>query len=523
MNPLLKVAMVLSFAMPFTAHAGESCEIYLNDAKKSSSTEIAVRSEALQAAQNPNFVTLLSRLPEDLKELMKSALIQKAGIITVGRSPRTSITSYSLDALMQLKVSGLMSEGEIRKVAEELLDHSLGFLRKRINGSQELLATFARLGQRLALPDHSTPESYGRSRVFTEKYNLNSFLEVHRLQSKNESPNTISLGIGLGQDFKIAKAMQDGERAKESILFMLVLGRYEDATKVAVELNDDAALIQIGMLSLSKYFLPTSAHYFYGNRLYDAIEALKQVQGPLRPKAQEILKDLAHTIASPEHIKEVAAYLGGERHKDLFSKGFGAPAPRTPEENMVVAEKSLLGYAVKSMRSTGTLFAAWQNHNHLIFINKVEDPEVQKDMQSWLKIMKEKQYEIGGFIDEIGLAQASISGGSPYTPAIREALAKEQQREISAAEYLKKYSLPSQDEAPPEIARQLILENYLRQNFFTQKVSRNNDISRAQYMVANGDGNNAINYILRAAVNSPQLPGSAQAPQANVPAQYLQR
>jgi len=97
---------------------------------------------------------------------------------------------------------------------------------------------------------------------------------------------------------QLAATVDDHSRTPELFTQALRLKAYDSATKIAADGKDDRALITVGMLALSDYY--RSGGHGNSNRVWDAIDALKRVQGEGKAEAKAILTDLAKTLMAQE-------------------------------------------------------------------------------------------------------------------------------------------------------------------------------------------------------------------------------
>lgn len=156
-------------------------------------------------------------------------------------------------------------------------------------------------------------------------------------------------GSGLDYLLQIAGEVGDEDRWAEGAMRLVRLGRFEDLTKAAERRGDDALLLSAGSLALVD-FLKNGHH----NAVWYAIEALKRVRGALKPRAAELLHDLALALTSPQML----AWAGD-------------------------SAKSFMEYAVKALRGTGRLVARRNEDSVKVdFLSVVEEPRFADALQA---------------------------------------------------------------------------------------------------------------------------------------------
>lgn len=290
--------------------------------------------------------TMYSRLPDDLQGRMVQAVDSMLGIGDNDTGRGQTITNWSQEAVNLYRLMGV-DEAEIREKVGQRVESFLETGRSHglssgINGLPFLNGGDVSESTAIVTGDFQT------------RYNLDHFRNIKSLLGSFQSISYYD--ISLQEAFGLAAEIGDEGKAREACLHMIRLGKFDAAYKTAERLGDDRTLVNLGKLALVDFFDQYSPYGIHNatNRLWDAVESLKRVQGESKPIAAEMLYDLATEISS-----------------EGFIQGYVMTA-RTDDPGAV--RDTILHYSLKALRSTGTLVERQPIDSVKVdFITRVED------------------------------------------------------------------------------------------------------------------------------------------------------
>lgn len=206
-------------------------------------------------------------------------------------------------------------------------------------------------------PDPSVPSS---DTSFLAKYDLTPYKNLRAKIGRIDAFKMASSYYATSTDhaFNLALTINNDYLADQAIFQTLQLDGHERAYKSLEKIGDNAGIMTVGFLALTDYYHEKNIHMPRMNLLREAIEAFKRVQGPLKPKANQVMIDLAKDLA--------------------YEKGFA-----NKHEHQ---EK--LGFALRLLRSTGDLVAKVHiDSSKVNFITNVKDAAVTAEIRKILPMV----------------------------------------------------------------------------------------------------------------------------------------
>ncbi len=126
---------------------------------------------------------------------------------------------------------------------------------------------------------------------------ISDFVTFHHLEKEQISAGNIIEGsaeFNTVYALKMAILADQKDLAREALLEVLRYGHLGEATKLAVELNENEMLMKIGRLAIAQYIFHNRNH----NYIADGLNALIEITGPFKEKAEKLLMDFSDLIAS---------------------------------------------------------------------------------------------------------------------------------------------------------------------------------------------------------------------------------
>lgn len=284
------------------------------------------------------------------------------------------LMSINVESVDLLRTLGVPEEVIVKKVTQRLDAFLEQGRREGLQRSEKRFEDF--------LPENiretgvsADPSAVPEENSFIAKYDLTPYKNLRRHIGRVDGFRMASTYYATSTDtaFDLAMTIHNEYLADQAIFQSLQLEDYGRAYLSAEKMKDESSLIHIGFLALTDYYFGKNTAMSRTNTLWHAVEAFKRVQGPLKPKANRLMIDLAKDLA--------------------FEK--------TLTKNLEHQEKAL--YALKLLRSTGKLIARVPIDSvKYNFVTKVEEPEVVELIRKVLPMISDTK------ADEVIEALASI-------------------------------------------------------------------------------------------------------------------
>lgn len=294
---------------------------------------------------------------------------------------------YSYEPIRQLRQMGA-SQVDLETLTRSPLRETLD----RIGGRQpRLKLAMVSLSQAVADPNLLNP---GASITEFEAYfKLESErVAVSQIIEFGDSP-TEDYGMAV-ESLKIAILSGQKDLAREAYLQCFRFNNFNELTALAVETNNDEVLLQVGRLSIARYlFYSRSSNY-----LNDGLEALVEIQGPLKVQAVELLLSFSDLITSGSIMENVGQV-------------------RTPL--LKVNQSQYYGNALSSLLSAGQLVGRFRRDSRSYhYIMKFSDERIKDRVRKLINKSLDENVTLGS-IDLINAISALGSTGYAKSVATR--------------------------------------------------------------------------------------------------------
>ena len=330
--------------------------------------------------------SLLSSASPEIQALYLQAIDGSLGLDKDNDQLVAGFTSNSILYYRLLGLSQRETEEKVRAAIEKQLEYGVqkGY-EAPANFNMLISSTENREHVKLQQSDGFTElvESITPERFF-DKYKISRYQELNGQACINlayeHRSSKVDDYLPLHDCFALASKIGAFDLMNRIEIQLLRFGDFEGLIKAADAARQDKCLVELAHLLMADFFDPRRGNY-YTNYVWSAIDALQRVRGPEKYQANEMLKDLAALLATPELAQRI-----------VFNREDVNSDPEQRKAELTRTRSHLIDYAFYALRQTGIhLASAPIDSIKTDFVTKVDNPDIVEEVQKlWLIVQKEK-------------------------------------------------------------------------------------------------------------------------------------